>query len=486
MLEVRNLSVAYGAHRALEKVSIHVAAGEICVILGANGAGKSSLLKTIGGMVRSAPGAQILIDGNDITQAKPHKVVEAGLALVPEGRGIFGELTVAENLQLGAYGPQARDSEAERREEVLRLFPRLAERRNQIARTMSGGEQQMVAIGRALMSNPVILMLDEPSLGLSPLLTKDLFKSLRAVRETGVGILLVEQNAKQSLAIADRGYLIENGHITGEGTGAELAQDPAVQAAYLGGAAAQPSKSEANMRDEHRRFYVPAGAATGAGGDAVAATPLRVAANDTAAASPAARSEHGQFYVPAGAAGNGSPAPAPVAAANGSAAARAEHRQFYVPAGASGGSRTVPAVNGSAEPVEKGASSEGGVRSEHRNFYVPAGASGAGNGTAHRMAETLANKGDAIVMSNQAHELSLQAAEMAQRATRIQRQHVEALRVDNHLSAATKLIAGVDDTTGAEAKKSKDSSKKMLKKAEKLVRKAEKLARKAAAMQAAD
>ena len=445
MLEVRNLSVAYGAHRALEKVSIQVAAGEICVILGANGAGKSSLLKAIGGMVRSAPGAQILIDGQDITQAKPHKVVEAGLALVPEGRGIFGDLTVAENLQLGAYGPQARDSEARRREEVLRLFPRLAERRNQIARTMSGGEQQMVAIGRALMSNPVILMLDEPSLGLSPLLTKDLFKSLKAVRETGVGILLVEQNAKQSLAIADRGYLIENGHITGEGTGAELAQDPAVQAAYLGGAAAKPKHLEAILRDEHRRFYVPAGA-TGNGAAAETVAPLRVAANDAAAASSAARTEHGRFYVPSGAAANSQAAAVPTSAASGGSTVRAEHRQFY----------------------------------------VPAGASSARNGTVRRLAETPANKGDAIIMSNQAHELSLQAAEMAARAARIQRQHVEALRVDNHLSAASKLIARVQETTGADEKTSKDSSKKMLKKAEKLARKAEKLARKAAAMQAAD
>ena len=476
MLEVRNLSVSYGAHRALENVSVNIAAGEICVILGANGAGKSSLLKAIGGMVRSAPGAQVLINGQDITQTKPHKVVEAGLALVPEGRGIFGDLTVSENLQLGAYGPQARDSEAMRREEVLRLFPRLAERRNQIARTMSGGEQQMVAIGRALMSNPVILMLDEPSLGLSPLLTKDLFKSLKAVRETGVGILLVEQNAKQSLAIADRGYLIENGHITGEGTGAELAQDPAVQAAYLGGAAAKSTQSEAIMRDEHRRFYVPAGAAGGAGNGAAAETvaPLRVAA------------DHGQNYVPAGAAGNGAHAPRAVASSSGGAVARAEHRQFYVPAAATGGTRTVSAANGGAITGGSNAPAASGGGSEHRQFYVPSGATGTGNGTAHALAQTPANKGDAIVMSNQAHELSLQAAEMAARATRIQRQHVEALRVDSHLSAASKLIAHVQETSGAEAKTSKDSSKKMLKKAEKLARKAEKLARKAAAMQAAD
>ncbi len=238
MLEVANLTVAYGPHRALEDVSIHVGRGEICVILGANGAGKSTLLKAIAGMVGVTPGARIANDRKDITGLKPHRIVGAGVALVPEGRGIFGDLTVAENLQLGAYGAQARAGEKARLEQVLKLFPKLGERRSQIARTMSGGEQQMVAIGRALMSNPAILMLDEPSLGLSPLLTKDLFKSLRAVRETGVGILLVEQNAKQSLAIADRGYLLENGHIVGEDRAEALARDPAVQAAYLGGAAA--------------------------------------------------------------------------------------------------------------------------------------------------------------------------------------------------------------------------------------------------------
>lgn len=373
MLEVRNLSVSYGAHRALENVSIKVAAGEICVILGANGAGKSSLLKTIGGMVRAAPGAQITIDGRDITTAKPHKVVEAGLALVPEGRGIFGDLTVAENLQLGAYGPQARASEAKRRAEVLSLFPRLEERRNQIARTMSGGEQQMVAIGRALMSNPQILMLDEPSLGLSPLLTKDLFKSLKAVRETGVGILLVEQNAKQSLAIADRGYLIENGHITGEGSGEELARDPAVQAAYLGGAAAvSQRKPEADMREEHRRFYVPAAAARQ--GEALAAA-------ETQQPQPGAHPSQ--------------------------AAIRAEHRHFYVP---------------------KGALKSGGLN-------------GHANGHASHLLGSAADARDVIIVPALAHELSLKAADMATRAARIQRRHVEMLRVNHHFAAAAELTA---------------------------------------------
>lgn len=244
MLRAEHLTVAYGAHRALEDVSVHVEPGEICVILGANGAGKSTLLKTIAGLVQPQPGGQISIGNHDAVAVPPNRIVEMGLALVPEGRGVFGDLTVNENLALGAYGPQARDRREEKLAEVLRLFPRLGERGRQIVRTMSGGEQQMVAIGRALMSNPRILMLDEPSLGLSPLLCSELFKSLKAVQETGVGILLVEQNARLSLAIADRAYLLENGHITGEGRAAVLANDPAVQKAYLGGAAA----------DTHRRF----------------------------------------------------------------------------------------------------------------------------------------------------------------------------------------------------------------------------------------
>lgn len=239
MLEITALSVSYGAHRALEDVALRIGRGEIRVILGANGAGKSSLLKAIGGLIATKSGARIAIDGTDVSHAKPHEIVEAGIALVPEGRGIFGDLTVAENLTLGAWAKRARTGEAAMREAILKLFPRLAERQDQIARTMSGGEQQMVAIGRALMSNPKILMLDEPSLGLSPLLTKELFRGLERVRETGVGILLVEQNARQSLAIADHGYLLENGHITGEGPADRLAKDPAVQAAYLGGAEAK-------------------------------------------------------------------------------------------------------------------------------------------------------------------------------------------------------------------------------------------------------
>jgi branched-chain amino acid transport system ATP-binding protein len=237
MLEVENLAVRYGPHVALSGVSARVGKGEICVVLGANGAGKSSLLKAIAGMVKAEPGGRVTMNGRPISGMKPHLIVEEGIALVPEGRGIFGDLTVAENLQLGAFAKRARRQEAATLDRIYELFPRLAERKGQIARTMSGGEQQMVAIGRALMSKPDILMLDEPSLGLSPLLSKELFKSLAAVAATGVGILLVEQNARLSLKVAARGYLIENGAITGENSAQALLHDPAVVNAYLGGGA---------------------------------------------------------------------------------------------------------------------------------------------------------------------------------------------------------------------------------------------------------
>lgn len=235
MLEVANVAVSYGPHRALEGVGVRIDSGEICVVLGANGAGKSTLLKTIAGLVAADPGGSIRMNGKQILGMRPHRIVEEGVALVPEGRGIFGDLTVAENLQLGAFAARARRGEKETLETIYRLFPRLAERKAQVARTMSGGEQQMVAIGRALMSKPEILMLDEPSLGLSPLLTQELFRALKGVAAAGVGILLVEQNAKQSLKIADRGYLIENGAVTGENSASALMNDPAVVNAYLGG-----------------------------------------------------------------------------------------------------------------------------------------------------------------------------------------------------------------------------------------------------------
>jgi branched-chain amino acid transport system ATP-binding protein len=234
MLDVANLSVAYGQHRALDGVGLFVGRGEIVAILGANGAGKSSLLKAIAGIVRTLPGKRVTLGGRDLSTLPAHEIVESGLALVPEGRGIFGELTVQENLLLGANPKRARVDEAARREKILGLFPRLRERSSQVARTMSGGEQQMLAIGRALMSNPDVLLLDEPSLGLSPALVRELFATLRQVREQGLGLLLVEQNALESLRIADRGYVLENGSIVDHDTAANLKANPAVQRAYLG------------------------------------------------------------------------------------------------------------------------------------------------------------------------------------------------------------------------------------------------------------
>ena len=236
MLEVHDLSLAYGKHQALRGVSLQVAKGELVVMLGANGAGKSSLLKAIGAMVRPQDGARVLLAGQELTRLPAHQVVEAGQALVPEGRGVFGDLTVRENLQLGAQPRRARALEAQSLARVLDLFPKLAQRLPQTVRTMSGGEQQMVAVGRALMSAPDILLLDEPSLGLSPLMCKELFAALARIRTLGVGVLLVEQNARQSLAIADRGYLLETGLIVGQGTAAELQASPAVRQAYLGAA----------------------------------------------------------------------------------------------------------------------------------------------------------------------------------------------------------------------------------------------------------
>lgn len=234
MLEINNLSVRYGKHMAVSQASLEVKRGEIVVVLGANGAGKSSMLKAIGGMVPWNQSGQRLIDGKDISALPPHHLVRHGLALVPEGRGNFVELTVRENLLLGSYSG-GRESEAERLEEVFALFPRLKERLSQQVRTMSGGEQQMVSMGRAMMSRPTILLLDEPTLGLAPVVCKELFHLLEHIRDTGVGILLVEQNAKQSLAIAERGYLLENGSITAAGSSAELMEDGVVGRAYLGG-----------------------------------------------------------------------------------------------------------------------------------------------------------------------------------------------------------------------------------------------------------
>jgi branched-chain amino acid transport system ATP-binding protein len=203
-------------------------------MLGANGAGKSTFLRAVAGQTRKVDGASVLMDGADITNRQPYEIVETGIALVPEDRGIFADLTVQENLILGAHPARARAGEVDNLERVLGLFPKLKQRPKQVVRTMSGGERQMVAIGRAMMSAPTILLLDEPSLGLAPLLCSELFRTLARIKDTGVGIFLVEQNAKQSLAIADRGYLLDNGHIVGADSAAALAKDEKVKAAYLG------------------------------------------------------------------------------------------------------------------------------------------------------------------------------------------------------------------------------------------------------------
>ena len=254
LLRVSQVAAAYGKHMALAGVDLHIDGGEIVTILGANGAGKSTLLRVISGLVPLLPGGSIMLGSRELAVLPPHEIVEAGIALVPEGRGIFSDLTVRENLQLGAYARRARHGEKRNLEQVLALFPRLKERFAQPARTMSGGEQQMVAIGRAMMSAPEFLLLDEPSLGLSPLLAHELFESLLEVRRTGVGILLVEQNAKQSLRIADRGYLIETGRIVGHGMASDLTADPAVREAYLGvGSIHEPRLVEANRADEPSR-----------------------------------------------------------------------------------------------------------------------------------------------------------------------------------------------------------------------------------------
>ena len=251
MLEISRLSHFYGKHRALADVSLVVGQGKIVALLGANGAGKSTLLKAIAGVIVPAPRSSIIFSGKPIAGRPAHEVVELGIALVPEGRGIFGDLTVAENLELGAYPARARDGEAQRLDHVLSLLPRLAERMSQHVRTMSGGEQQMVAIARALMSNPRLLLLDEPSLGLSPLISKQLFRTLGDIRGAGVSILLVEQNARASLEIADRAYLIEHGLNAGSGPAGELKNNPDVQRAYLGKVRSTVAVPDRQSSDSH-------------------------------------------------------------------------------------------------------------------------------------------------------------------------------------------------------------------------------------------
>jgi len=234
MLKVEALKVSYGAIQAVKGVSLEVRSGEVVAIIGANGAGKSTLLKSIAGLEPVAEG-RVLIDGKNCTAVPAHRRVGLGVALSPEGRGIFPDQTVRENLMLGAYSLKqstaAREAAIER--EFAR-FPRLKEREDQLSGTLSGGEQQMLAIARALMSEPRLCLLDEPSLGLAPLIIKDIFAVVRELRKSGLAILLVEQMAKLALGVADRAYVLETGLITLEGSGRELLNDPKVKAAYLG------------------------------------------------------------------------------------------------------------------------------------------------------------------------------------------------------------------------------------------------------------
>lgn len=234
MLKVENLYVRYGMIEAIKGISFEVNDGEIVTLIGANGAGKTTTMHTISGLLKPASGA-VLLDGTDITKVPSHKIVSMGLAQVPERRRVFAEQTVEENLDLGAFTHKDKDGIKKDMEEVYELFPRLKERRTQLAGTLSGGEQQMLAMGRALMAKPRIMLLDEPSMGLSPLLVNEIFRIIKDINQRGTTVLLVEQNAKMALAIASRAYVLETGKITLEGTGEELARSEQVRKAYLGG-----------------------------------------------------------------------------------------------------------------------------------------------------------------------------------------------------------------------------------------------------------
>ena len=233
MLKVDNLNVYYGAIHAIKDVSFEVKEGEIVTLIGANGAGKSTILKTVSGLLHSK-GGSIEFMGEQIGGIPPHKVVAKGLAQVPEGRRVFTQMTVEENLEMGGYIQPGNQIEAGL-QDVYKRFPRLQERRRQTAGSLSGGEQQMLAMGRAMMSRPKLLMLDEPSMGLSPILVEQVFDIIKELHKAGVTILLVEQNARMALSVADRGYVLETGHITLSGPGRELLSDEGVKKAYLGG-----------------------------------------------------------------------------------------------------------------------------------------------------------------------------------------------------------------------------------------------------------
>ncbi|MDY4761447.1 ABC transporter ATP-binding protein [Streptococcus thoraltensis] len=234
MLKVENLSVSYGAIEAVKNVSFEVNEGEVVSLIGANGAGKTSILRTISGLVRPKEG-KITFLGNEIQRVPARKIVSDGLSQVPEGRHVFSGLTVMENLEMGAFLKKDKDQNQKNLKRIFERFPRLEERKNQDAATLSGGEQQMLAMGRALMSQPKLLLLDEPSMGLAPIFIQEIFDIVKDIQKQGTTVLLIEQNATKALSIADRGYVLETGKIVLSGTGQELLESDDVRKAYLGG-----------------------------------------------------------------------------------------------------------------------------------------------------------------------------------------------------------------------------------------------------------
>ena len=233
MLEVKDIEVYYGMIQALKGISFEVNEGEVIALIGANGAGKTTTLHTITGLLSPKKGS-VLFEGQDITKVPAHKIVSLGMVHVPEGRRVFAELSVYQNLKMGAYTRKDKDEIAKTLEMVYKRFPRLEERKNQLAGTLSGGEQQMLAMGRALMSHPKIIVMDEPSMGLSPILVNEIFDIIKEVSASGTTVLLVEQNAKKALSIADRAYVLETGKIVLEGDAKELMNDDSIKKAYLG------------------------------------------------------------------------------------------------------------------------------------------------------------------------------------------------------------------------------------------------------------
>ena len=233
MLEVKDLEVYYGVIQAIKGISFTVEQGEVIALIGANGAGKTTTLHTITGLLSPKRG-HVMFEGKDITKVPAHKIVSMGMAHVPEGRRVFAELSVYENLKMGAYTRKDKNEIEESLKSIYKRFPRLEERNNQMAGTLSGGEQQMLAMGRALMSKPKIILMDEPSMGLSPIMVNEIFDIIRSVSESGTTVLLVEQNAKKALSIADRAYVLETGNIVLEGKAKDLLEDDSIKKAYLG------------------------------------------------------------------------------------------------------------------------------------------------------------------------------------------------------------------------------------------------------------